>query len=83
MAAGQQAGVNHEDGINIGPAVATQKAAFWGVTPIVQPASAVQINISGFTSASFATSAGFAAMIALLSNMRDSLVALGLIKGGA
>lgn len=82
MAAGQQTGVNHEDGMNIGKA-ATSKLAFYGVTPVVQPSSAAQATISGFTSASFATSAGFAAVIALVENMRQSLLALGLIKGGA
>jgi hypothetical protein len=70
------------DGTSLGSS-SSEKISFYGVTPVVQPASAVQASVSGFTSASFATSAGFAAMIAMIENMRASLVALGLLKGGA
>ncbi len=61
--------------------------AFYGVTPIVQPASAVQAALTLVTGSAggigFVTTTGFSAFIAQLENIRASLVLLGLLKGAA
>ncbi len=76
---------------------ATQKMAFWGVTPVVQPAHANQGALTdstggtaGFTIAdvtgSFSQSVlnnNFASVVRLLNRLRTDLVAAGIIKGAA
>ena len=61
--------------------------AFYGVTPIVQPADAAQAALTLTTASAggygFVTTTGFSAMIAQLENIRASLVLLGLLKGSA
>lgn len=63
------------------------KAGFFGVTPIVQPASAVQAALTLTTGASggvgFTTVTAFSAFMAQYSDIRASLLALGLLKGSA
>lgn len=61
------------------------KAGFFGVTPVTQPASAVQAALTAITAGTvgFATTAGFSAFTAQLENIRASLVLLGLLKGSA
>lgn len=70
-----------------GGATATSYVGFYGVGPIVQPASAVQAALTLTTATTagfgFSTSAAFSAFTAQLENIRASLVALGLLKGSA
>lgn len=73
-----------DDGCQIGGA-ATDKVAFYGITPAVQPTNSAQAALTLTTATSggfgFSTSAGFNAFVAQLENIRASLVTLGLIKG--
>ena len=66
-------------------ASATEKVGFWGVTPVTQPTNAAQAALTLTTAVSsgfaFTTSAGFAAMLAQLENIRASLVLVGILKG--
>lgn len=66
---------------------AGSKAGFFGVTPIIRPASAVQAALTAVTATvggvGFVTTAGFTSFIAQLENIRASLVLLGLLKGAA
>jgi len=69
---------------------ATQKLSFWGVTPVVQPASANQAALSldsdvtgGDTVDKGAVDANFAAIQTLVNQLRSDLVAAGIIKGAA
>lgn len=61
--------------------------AFYGVTPIVQPANAAQAALTLTTATTsgfgFSTATAFNAFSAQLENIRASLVALGLLKGSA
>ncbi len=63
------------------------KAGFFGVTPVVQPASAVQAALTTVTGSAggigFTTTTNFSAFVAQVENIRASLVLLGLLKGGA
>jgi hypothetical protein len=63
------------------------KAGFFGVTPVVRPASAAQAALTAVTAVSgafgFATSAALTAFVAQVENIRASLVLLGLLKGAA
>lgn len=73
-------------GVEIGTAD-TQKIAFYGATPIVQPAGAAQAAVvtTGATDvAPFGyTEAQANAIVALVNEMRSTLVNLGLMKGAA
>jgi hypothetical protein len=66
---------------------ASSLISFYGVTPIVQPASATQAALTLVTASAggygFVTTTGFSAFIAQLENIRASLVLLGLLKGSA
>ena len=64
------------------------KVGFYGVTPIAQPASAVQAALVSTTATAsggfaFTNSTAFTAMLSLLENIRANLVLLGLLKGSA
>lgn len=75
-----QAGVNHEDGVNVGPITAAGKMAFYGVTPAAQRAAANQAaSVVSATSYISVTSnlAAFCAEVAA------TLTALGIWKGAA
>jgi hypothetical protein len=60
-----------ENGYKIGEAV-TDKVGFYGVTPVVQPASAAQ-----------AVCTDAASVIVLANALRAALVSQGIIKGAA
>lgn len=70
-----------------GGASATSYVGFYGVGPIVQPASAVQAALTATTATvcgyGFPNATAFNAFTAQLENIRASLVALGLLKGSA
>lgn len=74
------------DGFGVGQS-ATDKIGFYGVTPIVKRVGAAQAAVA--TTAATSTSPfGFAqaqadAIVALVNEMRATLVALGLMKGSA
>lgn len=67
---------------------ASQKQSWWGVTPVVQPASANQAAVSA-TAATQTTPWGFASqaqadgIVTLLNEIRSALVSIGAIKGAA
>ena len=63
------------DGAKLGQSTA-DKIAFYGTTPVTQRASSVQATVA--SSASFG-----ATQAALLNEIRDTLVALGIFKGAA
>ena len=63
------------DGNKLGQS-ASDKIAFYGTTPVTQRASSVQATVA--SSGSFG-----ATQAALLNEIRDTLVALGLMKGAA
>lgn len=82
-----QIGVNDDDGATFGSG-ATKKISFYGVTPIVQPSSAVEATItitwvaisSGF---GFQTSDQVVSLIATFKHIQSVLTTLGLWKGSA
>lgn len=63
------------DGARLGQS-ASDKIAFYGTTPVTQRASSVQATVA--SSGSFG-----ATQAALLNEIRDTLVGLGLMKGAA
>jgi len=75
------------EGSKIGT-TSSQKFAFWGKTPIVQPSSGSQAAVST-TSATNSSPWGYSSqaqadgIITLLNQMRSDLVATGIIKGSA
>ncbi|KKK77626.1 hypothetical protein LCGC14_2851720, partial [marine sediment metagenome] len=73
-----------EGSINIGSAV-TKKIGFYGVTPVVQPAGAVQGTLDAYGTGAFGldSDARMQALFDLVVNMRLAMVSNGLIKGGA
>lgn len=80
----EQVTYNSPTGAMIGQS-ASEKIAFFGITPTTQPTNAAQAALTLTTATSggfgFSTSAGFAAFTAQLENIRASLVLLGLLKG--
>ena len=74
------------DGIQLAGS-GSDKLAFYGVSPIVQPLGADQAALTLTTATSggfgFSTATAFDAAVAQLEEIRASLVALGLIKGSA
>jgi hypothetical protein len=80
----EQVTYNSATGAMIGSS-ATEKIAFFGITPTTQPTSSAQaaLTLTTATTAGFgwSTSAGFIAAVAQLENIRASLVLLGLLKG--
>lgn len=84
MASYERLDYGSADGCQIGGA-ATDKVAFYGITPTTQPTNAAQAALTLTTATTggfgFSTSAAFNAFTAQLENIRASLVLLGLIKG--
>lgn len=77
------------DGCQIGGS-ATDKVAFFGVTPAAQRAGASQealttalASVTATGGYAFALSTGFSTFLALVEEMRATLVAHGLMKGEA
>jgi hypothetical protein len=73
-------------GVKVGTAI-TQKLGFYNATPIVQPAGAAQAAVAT-TGATSSTPFGYTeaqanAIVALVNEMRSTLVNLGLMKGAA
>jgi hypothetical protein len=73
-------------GVKVGTAI-TQKLGFYNATPIVQPAGAAQAAVVT-TGATDSTPFGYTeaqanAIVALVNEMRSTLVNLGLMKGAA
>jgi hypothetical protein len=78
MAVGHQLSDKNPDGTSLGQTTA-DKISLYGVTPIVQRASAVQAtSLVSVTSASFAT-----AYAAALLEIMNTLEAVGIWKGSA
>ena len=80
------AGHAHSDGLLLGNT--SEKLAFLGATPVVQPASAAQAAVAttGSTTSTpygYTTSAQADAIVTLVNRLRLDLVTLGLIKGAA
>jgi hypothetical protein len=81
MAAAQQVGVNHEDGMNIGKS-ATSLLAFHGATPVDQSAAATSVSTSVPTQTSpfgFSTSAQVIALLAAVNAVIVCLKEKGLM----
>jgi len=76
MAVGEYLGNGNTDGTSLGQS-STEKISFYGVTPVVQRASAVQATLATSTS-TYDT-----ATTALLNEIVATLTGLGLWKGGA
>lgn len=84
-------GNNGPDGISVGKSI-TEKVSFYGVTPVVQPASSSQAAVTGtalgtidFTSATEAATvvAQTNAITVLINQLRSDLVSIGAITGSA
>lgn len=86
MAVGEFIGNNNPDGMSMG-LNSTELISFYGATPIAQRAGAAQGTYTTTTTQStgwgFATSTAADAASALLTEIRATLVALGLMKGAA
>ena len=83
MATYQYIGNGFPDGTVVFRA-STEKGAFFGTTPVVQPSSASQAAVSGQTTATTtALRTDLDAVIVLANQLRAELVELGLIKGSA
>ena len=81
-----QIGDGNPDGFTIGGSI-TDKVSVYGVTPIVQRASAAQAAVAT-TAATSSSPFGFAeaqanAIVTLVNELRAALVAFGIIKGAA
>ena len=80
----EQVTYNAPSGAQVGSS-ATEKVAFFGATPVVQPTDAAQTALTLTTATSggfgFVTSAAFDSFTAQLENIRASLETLGLIQG--
>jgi hypothetical protein len=64
----------------------TEKGAFYGSTPVVQPSSASQAAVTATVTTTATTTAlatDVAALIVLTNQLRSELVTLGLISGAA
>ena len=82
-------GTNAPDGASIGLST-SEKISAYGVTPIVQRSGAAQAAVattraisSNATSWHFSTSTQANAIVTLVNEMREALVAFGIIKGSA
>jgi len=84
MADGVDMIVNATTGTVIATAV-TQKLAFWGATPVVQPADAAQVAPAAYVTGAFGlnSDANMQALFDLVVEMRTALVNTGIIKGAA
>ncbi len=80
----EQVTYNSPAGAQIGQS-ASEKVAFFGITPATQPTNSAQAALSLTTATSggfgFVSSAAFNSFTAQLENIRASLVTLGIIKG--
>ena len=76
--------VNATTGSVIATAV-TQKLAFWGATPVVQPADAAQVAPAAYVTGAFGLDSDvkMQALFDLVVEMRTALVATGIMKGAA
>jgi hypothetical protein len=76
------------DGTSLGSST-TEKVSLYGVTPIVQRSGAAQATLTLTTIATadsgwmFKTSDGFNALFSQVTEIRDALVAIGVIKGSS
>lgn len=63
----------------------SEKFAFWGATPITQPASANQAAVVGTADATYSTNEVtlINALVTLVNQLRGDLVTAGIIKGSA
>ncbi len=82
-----QIGVNDDDGATFGSGP-TKKISFYGVTTIVQPSGAAQATLTAFSPMQtspfgWSTSAQMLSTLAQITEIRNVLVNLGLMKGGA
>jgi hypothetical protein len=81
-------GKGSDDGTSLGSAT-TEKVSLYGVTPIVQRSGAAQATLTLTTIATadsgwmFKTSDGFNALFAQVTEIRNALVAIGVIKGSS
>ena len=86
MAIGRQLSDDNSSGTSLGQS-ATDTISFYGFTPIAQRAGAAQgtftTTMTSTTAFGFGTQTAADAAIALLAEIRATLVALGLIKGSA
>lgn len=74
-----------DDGARVGQD-ASDKVAFWGKTPLDQPASASQAAVTTSVTATVTTgdlASTVADIITLLNQLRGDLVSTGIIKGAA
>lgn len=81
----EQVTYNSADGAQMG-ASATEKVAFFGITPVVQPTASAQAAVATGAATTGAAIYGFTSaqangIITLVNQLRTDLVALGLIKG--
>jgi hypothetical protein len=76
--------VDPTTGIKLG-ADATALVGLWGVTPVVQPASADQAAPAAYATGAFGldSDAKMEALFDLVVSMRTALVAAGIMKGSA
>ena len=87
MAEYNQLSDGRPDGVQLGKS-ASDKVALYGATPVAQRAGATQVAVTT-TAATTTTPYGFStstqanAIVALVNELRASLVALGAIKGAA
>jgi len=80
---------NIDDKLIIAPGATTDKVAFWGATPAVQPTNVSQAAIGAFeaigntatTNASSSITNNFNTVKTLVNRLRTDLIAIGLIKG--
>lgn len=70
-------GDGNSDGTNV--IQSGEKGAFYGSTPVVQPSGAAQDALA----ASSSDAAAIGELITLVTELRSSLVTLGLIKGAS
>jgi hypothetical protein len=83
----EQVTYNSPDGAQMGKAT-TEKIAFYGVTPIVQPSGAAQATLTTFSPMQtspfgWSTSAEMLTTLAAIVEIQNVLRNLGLMKGGA
>lgn len=82
-----QLGDGNPDGYSIGAGI-TDKISVYGVTPVVQRASAAQAQVTTTTATStspwgYGSQAQANAIVTLVNEIQAALVAFGIIKGAA
>lgn len=83
----EQVTYNSPDGAQMGKS-ATEKIGFYGVAPIVQPSGAAQVTMTAFSPMQtspfgWSTSAEMITTLAQITEIRNVLVNLGLMKGSS